>query len=127
MFRRPRKRRCYTLEERIQKFESKALPRKAPENAVDATKRQALARGPLPDSSPCSRLMTVILNNLTKGQDGNWYFLCAIRLAADLSGMDPKQARRCMRRFKENGILEEYGKVRRCTPKQYLIHLKTKA
>lgn len=29
-----------------------------------------------------------------------------------------------MQRFKENGLLEEHVKVRRCTPKQYQIHLR---
>lgn len=126
MFRRPRKRRCYTIEERIQKFEKRAIPRKVPDSTIAPAKQQGLARAPLPDTSPCSRLLDFILANATKGQDGHWYFLGALRLAADMAQVHHTQARRCIRRFIANGLLEEYGKVRPCTPKQYRVHLKTK-
>lgn len=120
-----RKRRCYTLEERIQKFEGKASPRKVPGTVVRAARQQGLARAPLPDSSPCSRLLDFILANATYGQDGHWYYIGPVRLAADIAQVEHKQSFRCMRRFIDNGLLEKYGRNRKGRPQQYRIHLKT--
>lgn len=126
MFRRPKKRRNYTLEERLQKFAEKASPCKIPTQYMTAARRQGLSREPLPDTSSCNRLLTFILENATYGKDGYWYYIGPMTLAAAVAQVDRKQSYRCVCRFIKNGLLERYGDTPRGKPQQYRIHLKTK-
>ncbi len=74
-------------------------------------------------SAPCGRLLAFILDNLSRAPNGDWLYRGSVRLAADATGIQHRQARRCVARYIRNGLFQPLGAYQPGKSRVYRVFL----